>query len=169
MDRNLMVVAHPDDESLFGGAALLNGEQWEVICVTNSKNVVRAREFTEAMHQANASFQIWDYPDNDNFWKTLPTLTNDLAKILKTSYQKVVTHNIMGEYGHGHHVCLHKIMLGLKSPFYCFAQGKPLPEEIWQKKLALISVYHSQRSVCQHHLPMARQETLKKHWTIKHI
>ena len=40
----LMVVAHPDDETLWGGAHLTEGG-WFVVCLTNGYNEVRKNEF----------------------------------------------------------------------------------------------------------------------------
>ncbi|HDR7646817.1 TPA: PIG-L family deacetylase [Bacillus mycoides] len=36
----LMIVAHPDDESIFWGAALINENGWKVICLTNGDHYI---------------------------------------------------------------------------------------------------------------------------------
>ena len=51
-----MIVAHPDDESLFGGEALTSSGGWTVICVTNGTNEQRRREFIEAMNSIGVNY-----------------------------------------------------------------------------------------------------------------
>ena len=58
-----MIVSHPDDESIFGGAALLREQGWKVICLTNGNDKIRSKEFCEEMKIAGASYEIWDHPD----------------------------------------------------------------------------------------------------------
>lgn len=45
----LCIVAHPDDEVLWGGANLLVESGWKVIVATNKKNPVRQAEFNKTM------------------------------------------------------------------------------------------------------------------------
>ena len=48
--NNLMIVAHPDDESLWGGAHLANGD-YLVACVTCGVVKERQEEFEKAMNE----------------------------------------------------------------------------------------------------------------------
>ena len=42
----LMIVAHPDDELIFGGAELIkHGPDYKVVCITNKNNKIRSSEF----------------------------------------------------------------------------------------------------------------------------
>ena len=58
----LMVVAHPDDETLWGGAHLTEGG-WFVVCLTNGYNEVRKNEFYEVMKESGNIGLILKYPD----------------------------------------------------------------------------------------------------------
>ena len=50
MIDKLMIVAHPDDEALFGGAELLtHSKEYKVIAVDESHNHVRKGEFKASM------------------------------------------------------------------------------------------------------------------------
>ena len=50
MIDKLMIVAHPDDEALFGGAELLaHSEEYKVIAVDESHNHERKGEFKASM------------------------------------------------------------------------------------------------------------------------
>ena len=43
-----MIVAHPDDETLWGGANLLK-ERYFVVCLTNGYDLIRSNEFKEIL------------------------------------------------------------------------------------------------------------------------
>lgn len=47
---NVMIVAHPDDETLWGGEQLLK-ENYLVICITNGDNKIRKKEFEKVMEE----------------------------------------------------------------------------------------------------------------------
>ena len=43
--NKVMIVAHPDDELIFGGAELIQNKGYKVICITNQDNIQRKKEF----------------------------------------------------------------------------------------------------------------------------
>ena len=74
--RSVMVVAHPDDELIFGYDTVARqsvpGECWTIICVTSGYEEIKRRQFTDAMHALSAQldpmnvgilerFEIWNY------------------------------------------------------------------------------------------------------------
>lgn len=94
-----MVVAHPDDESLWClGLVLDCPGQWDIICVTvPEQDPPREGQFWKAMEVIGATGRMLRVPDRGarepiNF--ILPNLR---------SYELVLTHNPIGEYGHMHH------------------------------------------------------------------
>lgn len=92
MPDKLMVVAHPDDESIFGGAALLSEQGWKVICLTNGDNETRSNEFRNVMRRVGASFEIWNYPDALKGSFDPRQLGKDLGKVInKHKFQRIVT------------------------------------------------------------------------------
>lgn len=162
----LMIVAHPDDEILFGGSQLFE-PGWKVVCVTNADNPVRCLEFNKIMRILNCDFEIWSYPDR---FHTLfdEKISFDLQQtIIGRSYSKIVTHNFDGEYGHPHHIQLHRILAAMDLPLWVFDRGDPLPEPIWNRKLELLKHYVSQQDVCSKFLDRARHETIKRWVDIK--
>lgn len=50
---SLMVVAHPDDETIWGGAHLLK-DKYVVVCITNGNNRTRRKEFATVMKQTDS-------------------------------------------------------------------------------------------------------------------
>ena len=107
--NNLMIVAHPDDETLFGGAHLIAGD-YLVVCLTNSKDPVRSADFYDAMSIAQVKSIMLNYPDNNkdklNYTWDYDQLSiqNDINLLLHyKKWDTIVTHNPEGDYGHYHH------------------------------------------------------------------
>ena len=153
---HVMIVAHPDDETLFGGQELLNGEGWHVVCLTNCDNAARANRFRLAMAFAGATYDLWDYPDRpgwsrdsmsaESAWRPLlEGLKERLTGILTSpTPRRVVTHNGNGEYGHAHHKIVHEIVRNLAPPAHIevFAVGKrEIPTALLRQKLSMLALY----------------------------
>ena len=58
---HLMIVAHPDDETLWGGAHIADGG-YLVVCITNGYNATRSAEF-QVVTQTSKNEAILSYPD----------------------------------------------------------------------------------------------------------
>lgn len=156
----LMIVAHPDDEVIFGGRYLIESG-WKVVCITNqslksnnkfsfnSRNF-RMEEFISVMNATSSSYEIWDFEDNNfnsNFKEDIliPKLLN---LITETSYEKILTHNLKGEYGHPQHKRLSKILHLLKPPnLYTFHTDPNIINPSYHAVNRLLKLYHSQSSV----------------------
>jgi LmbE family N-acetylglucosaminyl deacetylase len=109
---NLLVVAHPDDETIYFSGLLQNHRRlpWSVICVTDGNadgnGSVRREQFAHAMKlQRIQRFEMWDFPDIFERRLDVSALTARL-KLLRPN--EVFTHGVLGEYGHPHHqdVCM---------------------------------------------------------------
>lgn len=107
----IMFVAHPDDESLWGGAHLAQNK-YLVVCLTNAKSYHYRRywEFKNAMKVNDTPNIILNYPDFQNGhridWAPYEkSIQKDVEKLLAyKNWKEVVTHNPYGEYGHQHHI-----------------------------------------------------------------
>lgn len=159
-----MVVAHPDDESLFGGAQLLTSTDWKVVCVTNGGNLIRRPEFISVMNHVGAEYEMWDYYDHISTPLDEHRLELDLVPVLRErEWEKVVSHNLKGEYGHLHHKQINKVMTSLVHDLYVFDfDGEPLPDDVWQRKLEIISLHKSQKYICDGHISSVRTERIVK-------
>lgn len=170
----LMIVAHPDDETIWGGNHLKQGNYF-VLCLTNQSNEIRSKEFYEVMKQSNSEGLILNYPDKTNGkrddWKSSKAkITEDIKYIIQQNdWQEIVTHNPDGEYGHNHHIMTNQIVTsiarqeGCIDKLYYFGKyikkkqlkdyvdkaelSNPLSESALNDKNGLISIYSSQKKV----------------------
>ena len=106
--KNVMIVAHPDDETLWGGANLIK-EKYFIVCLTNGYNFARANDFTKILKFTKNGGIILNYPDiqdfiRDDWSKVEKGILKDLSLILNYKYwNKIVTHGPDGTTGHFHH------------------------------------------------------------------
>lgn len=114
----LMIVAHPDDEMLWGGAELLENN-YLVLCITRGYDNVRRSEFEAVMEATGSKGIILSYPDKiynkRSDWRFC---SDDITKDIRTvinykQWDRVVTHNENGEYGHIHHKNTHRLVMEL--------------------------------------------------------
>ena len=179
----LMVVAHPDDETLWGGAHLTEGG-WFVVCLTNGYNEVRKNEFYEVIKEFGCEGMILSYPDllangQRSTWTTECTsIAKDLNTVLKYKHWGMVaTHNPNGEYGHFHHKMTSKLVT---EEFYKTYWGtnlyyfgnwysarrlpimedslRKVPEAALEKKLEALKLYTSQKGAVASNIHMAEYE-----------
>lgn len=158
--KNLMIVAHPDDETIFGGGHLLS-DDYTVVCVTCGQIEYRVNEFSEVMGKTNDNFIMLGFDDRMN--KTGPisdwsyqydAIYNKLSEIINaTDWDTIVTHNPDGEYGHIHHQMLSEMVTNItnKENLYYFgnwyyngdSNAERLPDDIYNTKVNdLIGVYY---------------------------
>jgi LmbE family N-acetylglucosaminyl deacetylase len=157
---NLMIIAHPDDETLFGGAELLEkGHRYFVVCLTNLNNATRRGEFTAAMQHYGAAFLMLGHSDGKlNDCESYATA--DIETIVNyKEWTRIVTHNLAGEYGHFDHVLCAKMVQNrvqnarftpvFGTFFYTFSpQNTDLNPDLTPENLAklneILSIYASQ-------------------------
>lgn len=162
----LMIVAHPDDETLWGGFGLIEDDYF-VVCITNGNNKVRSAEFQKVMETTEDVGLILSYPDKIGrkksdwkYWKD--DIRKDLETILKyKQWDLVVTHNEDGEYGHPHHIMTHEMEVDAYKNTDCKAEQyffgkyykkKELPQDLegkvtgekLERKYQIYKIYESQ-------------------------
>ena len=101
--NKLVVVAHPDDETLFFSSVL--DKDTKVICVTDAnadgRGAERKKEFANACTSFGVQdFEMWDF--KDIYEKRLP-IKELVFRLEKSSFDQIYTHAPIGEYGHPHH------------------------------------------------------------------
>lgn len=168
--EKLMIVAHPDDETLWGGMHLIDGGYF-VVCITNGNNSVRREEFYNILKESGNDGIILSYPDKvcgrRDSWKNIRSyIESDVEKIIESKdWELIVTHNPAGEYGHIHHKMTSSIVTkkckerGIEDTLWYFGKyyRKSEVEKVYgdmreydseklKSKEALLSLYISQES-----------------------
>lgn len=106
--NKVMIVAHPDDEMIWGGGHLLSSK-YLVVCLTNGNNETRKEEFNEAVRACGSIPLMLSYPDKifgirSRWLFQQKKIEKDIQFILSyKDWEEVATHNPEGEYGHIHH------------------------------------------------------------------
>jgi LmbE family N-acetylglucosaminyl deacetylase len=126
----LVIVAHPDDETIWmGGTLLANKDNWSttIISLCRQKDKDRAPKFRKACEAFNAKCFMFDIDDE----KLTPLDINEIISKIKLyagHYDYIFTHGKNGEYGHIRHKEVHKAvtkilktrLLKAKKIFYFF-------------------------------------------------
>lgn len=113
--KKVMIVAHPDDETLWGSHALYE-EKYLVVCVTCGGRLDRVKEFETVMNLTQDDYIMLNYPDLVNGKKSKweaewDDVNRDLKNIVNAKdWELIVTHNPDGEYGHIHHKMINKMI-----------------------------------------------------------
>jgi len=147
-----MIVAHPDDEALFGGAELLSHpDEYKVVVLDEYHNDIRRREFLDSMRLIGIhEYEHWTgYKGGEDYHRE--KLIYELLRVLRErDYKKIVTHGTNGEYGHPRHRACHDILAHLRpEKLWCFSRGKRLEEKVIEKKRELLGCYRSQKEVLE--------------------
>ena len=106
--NNLMIVAHPDDEVLWGGANIYK-DKYYIVCITNGYNPIRGTEFKKSLNFTKSGGIILNYTGlqdhkTSNWLEIEKGIIKDLTLIINyKQWKKIVTHGPEGTTGHIHH------------------------------------------------------------------
>ena len=142
--RNLMIVAHPDDETMWGGSLPIRypGDWFIVCCTIPRRDPERALLFEKACVALGATSFCLPIAE--------PPVNGQIGEIFLPSdeFDLVVTHGAEGEYGHPHHKQVHNMVTEYytDTPILTFNYGKgeikiELTEEETQRKLGALKEY----------------------------
>lgn len=177
----LMIVAHPDDEMLWGGSKLIE-DDYLVVCITCGNNKKRVLEFTTVIKRTNDKYIMLNYPDKTNGMKDdWSTCKEDIYEDIENIYnlkdwEEVVTHNPEGEYGHIHHIMTSQIVSDIVSKdkliyfgkYYSKRAYKALEEKppfleanVLNEKKEILKMYESQSVIINYFTQMFPHEEFK--------
>jgi len=163
-----VIVAHPDDETLWAGGTLLMhpDSRWTIVSLTRKSDPDRAPKFHKVMEQYGATGVMGDLDDGPE-QKPLRTIDIEdaIMDLLPSSrYDLVLTHSLWGEYTrHRRHEEVAKAVMALRDSqrvstgdlwMFAYEDGggkylpRPaancdvtirLPKDIWQRKYEIIT------------------------------
>jgi len=122
-----VVVAHPDDETLWAGGLIASSENVTVICCTvPRKDPERALKFFDAVRV------LGGYPVLVPFVEPSPLEDIDHLDVLQLSgFDWIATHNANGEYGHRHHKNVHEwVKSDADCPVFTFGHGQDCGDHV---------------------------------------
>jgi Uncharacterized proteins, LmbE homologs len=130
MKKVAIIVAHPDDETLWAGGTILDHPSWNcfIVCLCRGSDKERAPKFYEALKALKAGGIMGDLDDGP---EQDPLDEDELEKVVikllpSTPFDLVITHNSTGEYTkHIRHVETNKAVIAL------WLSGKIVCKELW--------------------------------------
>lgn len=104
--KALVIVAHPDDETLFFGGLMASDKKrdWEVVCVTDGgeRRIQRAKEIKAACKMLGVyEVHFLEIPDTAGQRLNVKEIEKRLAGF--DGYHEIYTHGPLGDYGNPHH------------------------------------------------------------------
>ena len=153
----LLIVAHPDDEVLWGGMNLLTQPGWFVVCASHVSDPVRSREFYKTMSFCNVTRYVMydvkeEYTDDEEESDAMfygSHFEVGLRELAKHPWKLVLTHNSVGEYGHEHHRTVHRLTKKYFPAAKTFGVGPRLTETQIELKRNLLVFYKDTQDVCK--------------------
>ncbi len=101
--NKLMIITHPGDETVWGGAHLLQ-DDYLVVCVSCGFGVINNQKIEDVLNVTNDKLVMMGYSDKYLIRRDYKKVKKSLKKILAyKQWHMVVTHNPDGEYGNLEH------------------------------------------------------------------
>jgi LmbE family N-acetylglucosaminyl deacetylase len=125
-----IIVAHPDDETLWAGGTMLSNPSWRcfIVCLCRKRDNDRAPKFFKALNVLGADGIMGDLNDDPD---QTPLKENEVEQavlqlISDIHFDLIITHNPNGEYTrHLRHEEVSKAVINL------WAKRKLIAKELW--------------------------------------
>ena len=118
--RALVIVAHPDDETIWmGGTLLMNPTiDWTIFSLCRSMDADRAQKFKKVCDHYGAKSIMTDLEDEGimNVPQSIPEIEKCIGTHIGSTkvFDYIFTHGPNGEYGHPRHVGVHRAVRRLR-------------------------------------------------------
>ena len=112
--RILVIVAHPDDETIWMGGTLIKNKKWQVqiISLCRGEDKDRAPKFYKVCKFLRAKGYMFDVEDEELGNIETKEITDKITEVSKNEqYDCVFTHGKNGEYGHKRHIDVNKAVI----------------------------------------------------------
>jgi len=125
-----VIVAHPDDETLWAGGTILSNPEWDcfIVCLCRKNDPDRSPKFDQVLKILGADGRMGDLDDSP---EQTPLDKNEVDEAIlqllpSTQFDLVITHSIHGEYTrHRRHEETGKAVINL------WHSGKLIAGELW--------------------------------------
>lgn len=161
----VLFVTHPDDDTLFFHQAIKEYKPYVALMVTGW-SIKRLRDFNRVMKQYGVRYRAYDTAEDKQ--NTEKKILKQIDEVLKLkNFNRVITHNADGEYGHRNHQLVHKCVVSKSNSEILVPVSKeiienyPVSNVIYQEKKDIFkNMYITETFVLEEYSVWVKNEKL---------
>jgi len=179
----LMIIAHADDEIIWGGEELMNAPgEWDILCITTPPPIATFRIpifLNKVSAYLNINTTMLSFKDSGLHNIIEGNIEASIEEKIKSKeWAKIITHGAQGEYGHMHHKQVHRAVVSVMKKtddldiLWTFNPKKNALGVLSEEKMKLfqktyddhpeLSIDHPRRQHFRYNTTKGWQENIKK-------